>query len=140
MMAMIELAQQDPLQPLSLARIAANGDISLSYLEQLFACLRRSGLVKSYRGPGGGYRLARMAEEIKVSDILIAAENCAPARRSTRKSAGAGNPQAATLWSCIGDILQACLSHVTLADVANDNLRDHPLFHKVFETLRRKPL
>lgn len=135
LMAMIELARQDSQQPLSLARIADTGGISLSYLEQLFACLRRAGLVSSARGPGGGYRLARNAQDIRVSDILLAAEDCAPARRGARKEA-AGGREAAALWAQISQMLQASLNHITLADVANDNIDGHPVFHKVFETLR----
>ncbi len=60
-MAMTDLAKQSGTKAVSLADIASRQEISLSYLEQLFARLRRGGLVKSVRGPGGGYRLARHA-------------------------------------------------------------------------------
>ena len=60
--AIIFLAQQDKRMPMPLADIARLHEISLSYLEQLFAKLRRAGLVKSVRGPGGGYMLGRSAE------------------------------------------------------------------------------
>ena len=60
--------------PVSLAEIADRQEISLSYLEQLFAKLRRSGLVKSVRGPGGGYRLGHQAGEIRIADIIGAVD------------------------------------------------------------------
>ena len=53
----------------------AAGDISLSYLEQLFSALRRAGLVDSTRGPGGGYTLARQTEQVSVAEIILAVEN-----------------------------------------------------------------
>ena len=58
-MAMVDLAQHSKGEPVALAEIAERQEISLSYLEQLFAMLRKGGLVKSVRGPGGGYLLAR---------------------------------------------------------------------------------
>ena len=61
-MAMADLAKNGTDRAVSLAEIAARQEISLSYLEQLFARLRKGGLVKSVRGPGGGYRLAREAD------------------------------------------------------------------------------
>ena len=74
-MAMADLAQHEAAnKPVSLADIAQRQEISLSYLEQLFAKLRRSGLVKSVRGPGGGYRLSRPATEIRVADIIVAVD------------------------------------------------------------------
>src|ERR1700749_4867832 len=84
-MAMADLAQPEPpKKPVSLADIAKRQEISLSYLEQLFAKLRRGGLVKSVRGPGGGYRLNRPAGEVRISDIIVSvdepikATRCAP--------------------------------------------------------------
>src|SRR6185437_16229523 len=74
-MAMADLAKrgQDD-RAVTLADIARRQDISLPYLEQLFARLRRSGLVKSVRGPGGGYRLARTAAEMAVAEIVTAVD------------------------------------------------------------------
>ena len=62
-MAMVDLARHAQAKPVSLSDIATRQEISLSYLEQLFARLRRAGLVKSVRGPGGGYRLAHSSAE-----------------------------------------------------------------------------
>ena len=69
-MAMVDLAHHSQGAPVALAEIAERQDISLSYLEQLFAKLRRAGLVRSVRGPGGGYRLARERRRVSVGEIV----------------------------------------------------------------------
>ena len=71
-------------EPVSLAEIAERQEISLSYLEQLFAKLRRGGLVKSVRGPGGGYRLARPSGEVRIADIILAVDEPITATRCRR--------------------------------------------------------
>jgi len=70
--AMLDLALNGDKGPISLAAISQRQDISLSYLEQLFAKLRKNDLVASVRGPGGGYRLSRCREQINVADIISA--------------------------------------------------------------------
>ncbi len=70
--AMLDLALHATEGPVPLADISQRQGISLSYLEQLFSRLRRQGLVDSARGPGGGYRLARAANEIAVVDVINA--------------------------------------------------------------------
>ncbi len=72
--AMIDLALRHESGPVALAGISTRQDISLSYLEQLFAKLRRHKIVESVRGPGGGYGLARKAAEISVADIMFAVD------------------------------------------------------------------
>lgn len=136
-MAMVELAQRGEKQPVPLADIANSGSISLSYLEQLFAGLRRNGLVKSYRGPGGGYILARTPGEIMISDILFSAEDCVPAKRTANDDAPAayGNTPTHELWTQIGEILFAAMQHISLEDVSQQKLSEHPVMNKLFETL-----
>jgi Rrf2 family iron-sulfur cluster assembly transcriptional regulator len=73
-MAMVDLAQASLERPVPLGDIASRQEISLSYLEQLFAKLRRAGVVKSVRGPGGGYKLGRGLNETRISDIMLAVE------------------------------------------------------------------
>lgn len=68
--AMMDIALHEKLGPVTLADISQCQGISLSYLEQLFAKLRKNGLVKGVRGPGGGYRLARDADRISMADII----------------------------------------------------------------------
>jgi Rrf2 family iron-sulfur cluster assembly transcriptional regulator len=72
--AMIDLAMRNGEGPVTLANISDRQKISLSYLEQLFGKLRRQGLVSSVRGPGGGYNLARPAQEVSVADIIVAVD------------------------------------------------------------------
>jgi Rrf2 family iron-sulfur cluster assembly transcriptional regulator len=79
--ALIDLALRRPGGPVVLASVAARQHISLSYLEQLFGQLRRSGLVEATRGPGGGYALARPAAEVSVADIVAAVDGPLPIDR-----------------------------------------------------------
>ena len=73
--AMLDLALHAATGPVSLADISDRQGISISYLEQLFAKLRRNGLVNSVRGPGGGYQLSRASEDIDVAAVIAAIEN-----------------------------------------------------------------
>ncbi|HYW56554.1 MAG TPA: Rrf2 family transcriptional regulator [Polaromonas sp.] len=73
--AMLELAQYADRKPVALVHISARQKISLSYLELLFARLRQRGLVRSTRGPGGGYSLARSALDITMADIVLAVDD-----------------------------------------------------------------
>jgi Rrf2 family iron-sulfur cluster assembly transcriptional regulator len=72
--AMIDVALNGTRGPVTLAAVSERQRISLSYLEQLFGKLRRHGLVESVRGPGGGYNLARPAEEVSVADVILAVD------------------------------------------------------------------
>jgi len=92
-MAMVDLASTSRGNPIALADIAERQEISLSYLEQLFAKLRRGGLVRSVRGPGGGYLLAHATDQTRISDIILAvdepirATRCAPWWTDSRNAA-----------------------------------------------------
>lgn len=121
-MAMIDLAGNSQGKPVSLAEIAERQEISLSYLEQLFAKLRRGDLVKSVRGPGGGYLLARAPEETRISDIILAVDEPIRATRCTpgQPYGCRGNrSRCATheLWEELGNQIYLYLSSVTVADV-----------------------
>jgi Rrf2 family iron-sulfur cluster assembly transcriptional regulator len=121
-MAMTDLAMSTSGRPVALADIAKRQEISLSYLEQLFAKLRRAGLVKSVRGPGGGYLLARGSDATAISDIILAVDEPIRATRCTP-----GAPMGCTgissrcmthgLWEALGKNIQNFLASVTLADV-----------------------
>ena len=109
-------------RPVALADIAARQDISLSYLEQLFAKLRRGGLVTSVRGPGGGYRLARASGELRIADIIMAVdEPIAATRCKTGSTKGCTKTGARCvthdLWEELGQQIHIFLSSVSLADV-----------------------
>ena len=82
-MAMVDLARFSNGAPINLADIAERQEISLAYLEQLFAKLRRSGLVKSVRGPGGGYLLAHHRDDTRIADIILAVDEPIHAVRCT---------------------------------------------------------
>ena len=129
-MAMVELAsrtrtggvRRDAGRPVSLAEIADAQLLSLAYLEQLFARLRRSGLVASVRGPGGGYRLGRPPGEITLAEITEAVEETIRATRCEEGGPGcAAGRRCAThdLWVELGEQIHMFLAHVTLLDVVD---------------------
>jgi Rrf2 family iron-sulfur cluster assembly transcriptional regulator len=127
-MAMTDLAGRQGDRAVTLADIAARQEISLSYLEQLFARLRRRGLVKSTRGPGGGYRLAKSAEETKIVDIVLAVDEPLHATRcgghSTMGCMSKGERCLThDLWAEMGRQVQDYLASVSLADVLAGRLR-----------------
>lgn len=125
--AMLDLAINEARGPIRLAAISDRQGISLSYLEQLFAHLRRRDLVRSVRGPGGGYRLKRDAGEISVAEVIAAVNEDTDATRC----AGRGDCQEGDtclthhLWMDLSDQIRDFLSDITLADlVARREIRD----------------
>lgn len=128
-MAMADLARHGRERAVSLAEIAGRQEISLSYLEQLFARLRRAGLVKSVRGPGGGYRLAKAADDTWIADIVLAVDE--PIRAT--RCAGQGSPRGCMiggercithdLWEGLGQEIHRYLSQVSLGDVIERRAR-----------------
>jgi len=129
-MAMADLArrQSDAVRAVALADIATRQEISLSYLEQLFARLRRKGLVQSARGPGGGYRLARAAAETSIADIVHAVDEPLRATRCGDRAKGCmlKGEKCLTheLWADLGAHIEGYLASVSLADVISGRLRE----------------
>lgn len=119
-MAMADLGKTMSAKPVALADIADRQEISLSYLEQLFGKLRRAGLVKSVRGPGGGYLLARGSDEIRISDVIQAVDEPISATRCAQTE-GCHSDKARCmthdLWQALTYQIHMYLSSVTLADV-----------------------
>jgi Rrf2 family iron-sulfur cluster assembly transcriptional regulator len=123
---MLDLALAAGKGPITLADISVNQGISLSYLEQLFAALRSKQLVRGVRGPGGGYYLAKSAEEISIADIICAVdewveftrcggrENCREGRRCLTHS----------LWDQLSDEIFRFLSEISLADLVRRGAGD----------------
>ncbi len=126
-MAMTELAGREGARAVSLASIAEHQQISRPYLEQLFARLRRRGIVQSVRGPGGGYRLARSAEQTSVADVVIAVDEPLRATRCVGGKVGCmrGGVRCLThdLWDETGRRIHDYLAAVSLADVLAGRLR-----------------
>lgn len=127
-MAMVDLARREGEKAVCLADIADRQEISLAYLEQLFARLRREGLVVSARGPGGGYRLARAATETSVADIINAVDEPMHATRCAgEKGAGCMMRGARCLthdlWDEMGLRIESYLASVSLADVVEGRVR-----------------
>jgi len=126
-MALVDLAKHSEGKPIALADIAERQELSLSYLEQLFAKLRLAGLVKSVRGPGGGYLLGHAADEMRISDIILAVDEPI---RATRCTPGAptgcrgSKSRCLThdLWEELGNQIHLYLSSVTLADVCAERV------------------
>ena len=121
-MAMVDLCSNSQGSPVALADIAERQEISLSYLEQLFGKLRKGGLVKSVRGPGGGYLLSRPAGQMRISDVILAVdEPIQTTRCSPGTPAGCHNNKGRCLthdlWEELGNQIYLYLSSVSLADV-----------------------
>jgi Rrf2 family iron-sulfur cluster assembly transcriptional regulator len=131
-MAMVDLAKVSEEYgggPIVLADIAERQEISLSYLEQLFSKLRKSGLVSSTRGPGGGYRLSRPTGKLRISDIMAAVDEPIHATRckhGTGKECMSDNSRCLThdLWDELSHEIHRYLSSVTLEDVCESRVRE----------------
>jgi Rrf2 family iron-sulfur cluster assembly transcriptional regulator len=114
--AMIDIALNQNDGPITLALISERQGISLSYLEQLFAKLKKANLVSSARGPGGGYRLSRPAESISVSQIIHAVDENVDARKCSGRENCHGGDQCLSheLWSELSDLIDRFLKGITL--------------------------
>lgn len=125
--AILDLAFHEQSGPVSLAHISQRQDISLSYLEQLFTRLRKHELVKSTRGPGGGYMLNRPARRIAIAEVIAAVDEPI----DTTRCSGAGNchdgEQCLThdLWNDLGRQIQAFLGEITLQDLLDEEAIRH---------------
>ncbi len=127
MIALTSLARAGEGQLLALSEISERQDISLAYLEQLFVKLRRAGIVESVRGPGGGYRLARAADAIRVSEVLGAVDETMDAlTRGAGASGGSGGTVAQQLtdklWEQLSAHVYVFLHQTRLSDVIGDQL------------------
>ena len=121
--AMLDLAIHADRGPISLADISQRQEISLSYLEQLFAKLRKNALVSSVRGPGGGYKLQRASEAIFIAEIIDAVSESL----DTTKCRGAGDCQGGEtclthyLWEDLSEQIHGFLQNISLADLVARN-------------------
>jgi Rrf2 family transcriptional regulator, iron-sulfur cluster assembly transcription factor len=117
--AMLDLALNAHEGPVSLADISQRQGISLSYLEQLFAKLRRSKLVSSVRGPGGGYRLGRESATIYVAEVVDAVNESLDTTRCNHRGDCQGGDKCLThhLWCDLSDRIHEFLNGISLAEL-----------------------
>lgn len=137
--AMLDLALYSTNGPVSLADISGRQEISLSYLEQLFSKLRQNDLVKSVRGPGGGYRLKHPEANIYVAQIIDAVNESVDATHC----AGKGNCKKGEvclthhLWEELSQQIHQFLSQISLADLMT---KKNSVTHCVDDTHGKKDL
>lgn len=119
--AMLDLALHEGQGPITLSDIAHRQDISLGYLEQLFARLRRFGLVDSVRGPGGGYRLQRNSEAISIADVIDAVDETVDATRCAGQQNCLGEHRCLThdLWEDLSCQIREFLGGVSLGELVH---------------------
>jgi len=123
--AMLELALNSSEDSVPVKSIAERRNIPGKYLEQVLSALRKAGLVKSLRGPTGGYMLAKPAEQITVGDILRALEgDLAPVKcvkQGQKKEKCVRESQCITkyVWARIRDELNQVVDGITLKDLAD---------------------
>jgi Rrf2 family iron-sulfur cluster assembly transcriptional regulator len=117
--AMLDLALHNTKGPINLGDIARRQEISLAYLEQLFAKLKKSSLVESSRGPGGGYRLKRPADEISVREVINAVDEPVDATRCGGQENCQGELRCLThdLWEELNTQISDFLNGVTLGEL-----------------------
>ena len=140
MVALADLAARPQGAPTSLADVSRAQDISLPYLEQLFVKLRRAGLVESVRGPGGGYRLARPASEVRVSDVLEAVDETVDALTPGAGAKGGSSGSRAQsltnrLWESLSANVYVYLHQTRLSDVVENALTPCPAVPSLLEVV-----
>jgi len=121
--AILDLALHQQQGPVSLAAISERQDISLSYLEQLFAKLRRNEIVSSTRGPGGGYKLKYGTDEISVSDIILAVDESCQVVDCGDSDGCHNGYQCLThdLWQELSNEIRDFLDGITLSEMMSEN-------------------
>jgi len=136
--AMIDLALRPAGRPVTLSAISQHRKISMSYLEQLFAKMRRAGLVQSMRGPGGGYVLARPAGSITAADIVIAVDDAEVVREDELQfEAGSdrGRCDTSGLWRDVNARMLELLGSISLGSLVDQQPANAP---SIDESPRRR--
>lgn len=140
MVALTDIALQPETALVNLTEISKRQDISLAYLEQLFVKLRKSDLVVSVRGPGGGYRLSRPASDIRVAEILEAVDETVSAMHKGGGASGAESGSRAQslnnrLWEGLSAHVYVFLHQARLSDVVKNDLAPCPAVPALFEVV-----
>ena len=138
MVALVDLAHAGQGDLVSLAELARRQAVSQAYLEQLFVKLRRAGLVESVRGPGGGYRLARPPEAIRIADVLEAVDETVSALETGIAATGGQSGSRAQsltnrLWEGLSAHVYVFLHQTRLSDVAGNDLMPCPAVPNLLE-------
>jgi Rrf2 family iron-sulfur cluster assembly transcriptional regulator len=137
-MAMVDMAVQEHMhekpKAISLSEIAERQDITVAYLEQIFSCLKANNLVKSQRGPGGGYLIAKDYDEIHISDIIKAvAEPIKMVRCNHNPDKGCMSDKARCLthdlWDGLTKQIENYLGSITIQDIIEKNAKKKELFN-----------
>lgn len=117
--AMLDVALHSRNGPVSLADISERQEISLSYLEQLFARLRKEQLVSSVRGPGGGYKLGRAAADIAIGEVIRAVDESVDATRCQGQADCQGGERCLThtLWQDLSDRISQFLNGISIGEL-----------------------
>jgi len=126
--AMVDLAMRGDQSPVTLAGISERQKISLSYLEQLFGKLRRNNIVTSVRGPGGGYRLARPASEIAISEIILAVDEPLDATNCEGRGDCLNGGECLTheLWKGLTKTIYDYLAKISLQEMVDIQHQERP--------------
>ncbi|WP_108484119.1 Rrf2 family transcriptional regulator [Oceaniglobus ichthyenteri] len=137
MVALTDLALTGSDRLVTLGELSKRQDISLPYLEQLFVKLRRANLVESVRGPGGGYRLARPATEIRVAEVMVAVDETVSAMHTGAGAQGAVSGSRAQslnnrLWEGLSAHVYVFLHQTRLSDVVGNELAPCPAVPTLF--------
>jgi len=138
MIALLDVALEGEARPVSLNSIADRQGISLAYLEQLFVKLRRAGIVKSVRGPTGGYVLDKSPDAIRISDVLEAVDEGIDA---TEKGAGASGASTGSraqslsnrVWQSLSANVYVFLHQIRLSDVMKNEIVPCPAVPELFQ-------
>lgn len=125
--AMLDLAFHSQTTPVTLTEIAARQSISLSYLEQLFARLRKAEIVKGLRGPGGGYKLNRSAWDINIAEIILAVDEQVDATKCGGKANCQNSQPCLThnLWTGLSIQIHDYLQGISLGTLLEDQNIKH---------------
>ncbi len=140
MAALVDIALQPEDALVTLGDISQRQNISLPYLEQLFVKLRRAELVQSVRGPGGGYRLAKPATDIRVVDVLAAVDETVDAMHKGAGASGASSGSRAQsltnrLWESMSAHVYVFLHQTRLSDVVRNDLAPCPAVPSLFDVV-----
>ncbi|MFT5503120.1 MAG: Rrf2 family iron-sulfur cluster assembly transcriptional regulator [Gammaproteobacteria bacterium] len=136
--SLLDLVLHADQGPVSLADISLRQGISLSYLEQLFAKMRRNRLVVSTRGPGGGYSLGTTPDQVCIADVISAVdEEMRVTNKDVREGSGYYEPcLTEQLWEELSEQIQSYLTTISLADmVAQEEVKALSRHHDLRQPL-----